>query len=574
MTSKDLIDDLTDIKPELVLGHCFKQHWLRNMYPHFFFKLKASRFGPPKSRRRIIFAPPMAGPTSPFSQPTPAPDFCHSAVSQPPQEGEDSLRSPEIISDTDDMQKLEAWITERKQFRSQLENLVDVERWLMQKPSLSDQEERVWGRIKACRADGKARSKSALPRSPECLPPESSRLQRRGRAPLIRAPYPQALVTLHNLLHKRSLKMVELFRKADMDRGEIMREDFIKVIKETKVPISDKDLEDVIIFLTSSKRGNFISNDDLIECQDRWLEMMQGQCRETETGVQAQFQKATYRTATCSTSAGDKAKEVKPLVPTKPETRLILLEVPPINIEPERRYLTYDEMEETGKQFRDRRRREKSKDTLIEWKEKCRLVRSGDKCVDEHCLPSTLEGDMGELVDQYRRNCFMTYLKSFKLCKDYKIRLTKPVLQKALLHPGDKIIKEGEDLWKIRQPGGPYTTAPAHALSPASTSTSRTASRNQAKEKQNRQLQRNKMQKKFAHVRKSNDNNFWPGHLLDKICPYLPAVEPGRAHALFGYIHSTKPVYRGIYNPDRSWLLSEQGYLTYGDAAFRKSHFI
>ncbi|NXE53816.1 EFC12 protein, partial [Casuarius casuarius] len=466
-----------------------------------------------------------------------------SAVSQPPQEREDSLWPSKITSDTEeDLQKLEAWITERKQFRSQLESLVDVERWLMQKPSHSDQEERVWERIKACRADRKARSKLALSRSPECSPPESRRLWHMGSAPLIHAPYPQALFTLHSLLHKHNLKMVEVFRKADMDRKKIMREDFIKVIKETKVPISDKDLEDVIIFLTSSKRGNFISNDDLIECQDRWLEMMQGKCRETKT--------ATYRTATCSTSARGKAKEVKPLVPTKPETQLILLEVPPINIEPERRYLTYDEMEEIGKQFRDRRRREKCKDTPIEWKEKCRLVRSGDKCVDEHCLPSTLEGDVGELVDQYRRNCFMTYLKSFKLCKDYKICLTKPVLQKALLHPGDKIIKEGEDMRKIRQPGGPYATAPAQALSPARACRSRTASRKQAKEMQNRfvqreQLQRNEMQE-FAHVSKSNDNNFWPGHLLDKIRLYLPAVEPGRAHALFSYIHSTKPIYRGI----------------------------
>nr|XP_009679429.1 PREDICTED: EF-hand calcium-binding domain-containing protein 12 [Struthio camelus australis] len=572
MTSKDLIDDLTEVKPELVLGHCFKQYRLRNMYPHLFFKLKASRFGPPKSRRRIIFAPPMAGPAFPFSQPPPAPDFCQSAVSRLPQEGEDSLWSPKITSDTeDDLKKVEAWITERKQFRSQLESFVDVERWLIQKPSHSDQEERVWERIKACRAeDRKAKSKLALTHSPECSPPESSQLRRRRTAPLIRAPYPQALVVLHSLLHKHNFKMVDLFKKASMDRGKIMREDFIKVIKETKIPISDKDLEDVIIFLTSSKRGNFISNDDLIECQNRWLEMMQGQCRGTKTGVQAQCQKATNKTASCPTSAGGKAKEVKPLAPTKPETQLILLEVPPINAEPERRYLSYDDMEEIGKQFRDRRRWKKSKDTPIEWKEKCRLVRSGDKSVDEHCLPSTLEGDMGELVDQYRRSCFVTYLKSLKLCKDYNVCLTKPVLQKALLYPGDKIIKEGEDIRKIRQPGASYTTA---HTSPLSASRSRTASRKQAREMQNRQLQRKKMQK-FAHLSKSNDNNFWPGHLLDKIRLYLPATEPGRAHALFSYVHSTKPVYRGIYNPDRSWLLSEQGYLTYGDTAFRKTYFI
>lgn len=40
----------------------------------------------------------------------------------------------------------------------------------------------------------------------------------------------------------------------------------------------------MIIFLASSKRGDFISNEDLIECQKQWLEMTKGQSRETKTG--------------------------------------------------------------------------------------------------------------------------------------------------------------------------------------------------------------------------------------------------------------------------------------------------
>ncbi|XP_010220636.1 PREDICTED: EF-hand calcium-binding domain-containing protein 12, partial [Tinamus guttatus] len=306
------------------------------------------------------------------------------------------------------------------------------------------------------------------------LPPGSSQPWCWESAPLIRMPYPQALITLQNLLHRHSFKMVDLFRKADVYRGKISREKFIKVIKETKVPVSDKDLEDVIIFLTSSKHGNFIRSEDLVECQDRWLEMMQGQCRETTAGVQAQSQKATFRTTTYRASTGGRAKQEKPLVRPKPETRLRLLEVPPMNTEPERRYVTYDEMEEIGK------RREKSKDTPIQWREKCRLVRSGDRRVDEHCLPSTLAGDMAELTDRYRGDSFMTYLKSSGLCKEHKIHLSKPVLQKALLHPGDKIIKEGDDMLKIRQPGGPYSAA--RAPSPAS------ASRSGARSKQAREM--------------------------------------------------------------------------------------
>ncbi|KAK4815196.1 hypothetical protein QYF61_021815 [Mycteria americana] len=66
------------------------------------------------------------------------------------------------------------------------------------------------------------------------------------------------------------------------------------------------------------------------------------------------------------------------------------------------------------------------------------------------------------------------------------------------------------------------------------------------------QFQRSKVQMKFAHVSKSNDNNFWPGHLLDKIRLYQPEMEPGRAHALFSYVRSSKPICPGLYSPDRS----------------------
>lgn len=47
-------------------------------------------------------------------------------------------------------------------------------------------------------------------------------------------------------------------------------------------------------------------------------------------------------------------------------------------------------------------------------------------------------------------------------------------------------------------------------------------------------------------MQKSSDNNFWPGHLLDKLCLYFPEKKHDRAHALFSYVHPTKPAYCGI----------------------------
>ncbi|XP_074931403.1 EF-hand calcium-binding domain-containing protein 12 [Phalacrocorax aristotelis] len=477
---------------------------------------------------------------TPFESPElPLPTEEYRQRGQLPQE-KDSLSSQETTSNTEEgLQMAEAWIKARRQFRTELESLGNIEKWLTHKPSLSNQENRCLQRIKAQRANSSAAVKSAVTDSPDLSPPKSSQPPKKRGIPLIQAPYPQALVTLQDLLHKQKLRLVNVFKRAGMDGRKIKRADFIRIIKETKVPISNNDLEDVVIFLTSSKPGNFIRLEDLIDCQNQWLKMRKEQSQDAKTGVEAQFQKATCKTAPCPPSAGGTAEQMKPHAPTKPKRKLIHLEVPPIQTEPERRHLSCDETEEIGKLLRERRRWEKNKDSPIEWKEKCRMVRSGDGPIDEHCLPSTVEADLGELVDRYRRNAVTCYMKSSKLCKERDVHITEPTLQKALLHPGDKIIKEGGDIRKIRQPGGYYSTGCADATPPGSTSRSGTASGSQAKEAENRHLQRNKMQK-------SSDNYFWPGHLLDKLCLYFPEKQHDRAHALFSCVHPTKPAYSGI----------------------------
>ncbi|NXF41460.1 EFC12 protein, partial [Nyctibius bracteatus] len=431
------------------------------------------------------------------------------------------------------LQTVDAWIQARRKLRTELINLGDIENWLRHKPSLTSQEKRYLQRLEAQRAERRAALKSAQTDSLD-VSTESIQPQKKGVIPLICIPYPQALVTLHNLLHKKKLKMVDVFKKAGMDGRKIKRADFIKVIKETEVPISDMDLEDVVIFLTSSKPGYFMTIEDLLDCQNQWLEMKKGQSLETKS--------ATCKTTTGPPSAGDTANAMMPHSPTEPKRKLIHLEVPPVNTEPERRHLSYDEMEEIGKIMRERRRWNKNKDSPIEWKEKCRLVRSGSGPIDEHCLPSTVEGDFGELVDRYRRNAYTCYLRTSKLCKERNVHIAESTLRKGLLHPGDRIIKEGGDIRKIRQPGGYYSPRHAGSLSPESTS--RSGSATGSEEEENRFVERGHRQRN--KMQKTNDNNFWPGHLLDKLCLYFPEQRHDRAHALFSYVQPTKSAYYGF----------------------------
>lgn len=227
-----------------------------------------------QARGHVIFVPPMAKAAAPFPKPTQATDSWQLPALQLLLEGGDGLRSPEIASDAEgDPQKL-AWVEERKQLRSQLESIADVGKWLMGKPACSSQEERVWERIKVCRADRRAESKLAMTRSLGVLsvsavilslgslhcvssaaagmrilgngglgvfstlfqrsPPASGQPSQGSHLPLIRAPYPLALVTLHNLLHKQKLTMVDVFKRAGMDRRKITRADFIHVIKAVR----------------------------------------------------------------------------------------------------------------------------------------------------------------------------------------------------------------------------------------------------------------------------------------------------------------------------------------------------
>ncbi|KFP32817.1 EF-hand calcium-binding domain-containing protein 12, partial [Colius striatus] len=465
-----------------------------------------------------------------------------------PQEKEERLSFSESTSSAQiDPQTVTSFIEGRRQFRAELEGLGDMERWLAHKPFHSLQERRYWKGLKAHRPEKKAAVIDRL----DCTPPKSSQPPKKGALPLVCAPYAQALVTLQNLLHKKKLKLVDVFKKAGMEGRKIKRQDFIQVIKETKVPISDLDLEDVVIYLTSSKRGNFISLEDLVDCQQQWIEKKKGQSQESKT--EAQLQKTTCKPATCSLSAEGTAKGMMPRAPTKPSIKLTHLEVPPVNTEPEQRHLSYEEMEEIGKIYRERRRWEKNKDSPIERKEKCRMVRSGDDPIDQHCLPSTADADFGQRIDQYRRRAVVSYLRSSKLCRENDVPITDRKLQRALLHPGDKIIKEGEDIRKIRQPGGYYSTGHDDALFSERTSRS---DNKEEKEDENRIFFIFKVCCSLSSVsphfsspllflhrhlesntmKATNDNRFWPGHLLDKLCLYFPDKQHDRAHALFSYV--------------------------------------
>lgn len=73
----------------------------------------------------------------------------------------------------------------------------------------------------------------------------------------------------------------------------------------------------------------------------------------------------------------------------------------------------------------------------LEYAEQCKLVKSGDAVVDGHCFPSTIQGEMGELVDQHRLACYLVYTQCLKLCEKYGVPLTEKMLKRGMVKQGD-----------------------------------------------------------------------------------------------------------------------------------------
>lgn len=67
----------------------------------------------------------------------------------------------------------------------------------------------------------------------------------------------------------------------------------------------------------------------------------------------------------------------------------------------------------------------------IQYTERCRLVRSGNEHFDEHCLPSTIHGEMGEIINRSRTDTFLVYLQCWKLCEAYGLPLTEDILMRG-----------------------------------------------------------------------------------------------------------------------------------------------
>ncbi|XP_021047430.1 EF-hand calcium-binding domain-containing protein 12 [Mus pahari] len=539
-TIDDDLDETTSkvpvFKPELVTAHCFR-------------RLKQKDFHLPKSRRRIIIVPGTKDqvpvlPTVPPEAPLPLmPSF--------------------RVLDTSDTQELpvdkKVWLNQRAKLRRQLETFGDVKSWLDNKPNITSSEFKVLSTI---RQEQKTPKHTLI-----------STRRAKGRTlrhvrlavPQLRLPKPPVLSDLYAYLRSRKIKILEIFSKGERSENQrISREEFLMALKAVGVPLKNQELEDIIIYLSSLGKQNAITTEALASTYKQWSLAQQ---RSTIPSA-----KEYYKLSAKRTPLKRSPKEQQVISSPQPR-KMDLLKVPEVDTKMEGRPMSEEDMEDVGRRYRERRRQNKLCLPSIQYMENCRLVRSGTKEFDSHCLPTTISGEMEELLNMTRRDNFLVYLQCWELCEAYGLPLTEDILMRALLYPGDKIITLKEEVRPIRQPGGYYIDQRiVYNLAEF-----RIPRKHEGKKRDKKTSKKMKKMhfddfeeftgklklKRLSVPSGTHPNYFWPGHLLDKLRLYLPTVTKDQSLAIFSCVERKPPVYPAIYHSKNWWPMKDFSYMTH-----------
>ncbi|XP_012781279.2 EF-hand calcium-binding domain-containing protein 12 isoform X1 [Ochotona princeps] len=407
--------------PEPFTAHCFKQ-----------FKRKDLCL--PQSRRRVItvLGQGERSPTSPRPQPQAPP------LPVPRSRALEPGGSQELQEDR------KSWLNKTLRLKQELDTFGDLQKWLQNKANVTPLEAKVLHMVHREQA---AQLEDPLTLS-RAVKKEGLHISSRWTVPQLRLPRPSSLSVMFSYLHNRRIEILDVFNKADWNKHhKITREQFILALKAMRIPLMQHEVEDIVIYLGSLGKHSAITLEVLTSTYKRWCLTQQ---RSTVPTAKEYYLLARKRLL--SQASLNKQKDSISLPP-----KMDLLTVPEVDIKTEARPLTLEEMEDVGKRYRERKRQQKQVIPAIQYAERCRLVRCGNQHIDDHCLPSTLSGEMRAILDKTRRDTFLVYLQCWKLCAIYSLPLTEDILMRALLYPGDKIVFQKDQIRPIRQPGGYYS---------------------------------------------------------------------------------------------------------------------
>uniref|UniRef100_UPI00398F8767 EF-hand calcium-binding domain-containing protein 12 n=1 Tax=Pristiophorus japonicus TaxID=55135 RepID=UPI00398F8767 len=623
----------------------------------------ASRiFGPPKCRIRVI----TAAPAPARHRPRPWPQALSPAKAD--------QREPEP-----DRKWGEAdyglWMAARKRQRAELEAMADLQMWINSKNSANDLELRVLENLERSKA-----------RAPPTEPEKSTSQQKRasskfhGIIPLIDQPTLEPVKLLHEYLDKKKLRFVDFFRSSDRGKkGKLSKDDLVVMFEKANLPISDLQMNELTA--TFGDHTKYLQYKVLARALNDWKEELR-----QEYGKNERLQKVGCLPGIVQSN--HQPNKVASVVTSTVRGHCALcksssyLKVPAVNLS-ERRPFTVEELEQLEKRDQTIKSTLKSKLYHMDLMEKCLHVSGEKRSMACHSLPTTMRGEMGEKANTYRQRCLMEYEKILKMCQFYGISFTERMLEKALLHPGDKLTMEPGHPLNLRQPGmsvfsdndvkrwlstrqliameqlnhepvqregniqvlgldnsrpkeaseGPETkvsqpiavdqlnhepaqwkgdvpvtseldnSRPKEAsegpetkvrVSGSSPHQSHRKSRGKGKGgglltpcdknphmtldeymKCQRKLKGNlQYVPDLSPNIQANPRAFWPGHMLDKVRMYFSYAKLEHEEVLFSNTQQGTRLSPSIYHNEKTWPISDQGYITYGDVEMKKQYML
>ncbi|XP_019634126.1 PREDICTED: EF-hand calcium-binding domain-containing protein 12-like [Branchiostoma belcheri] len=635
-------NDLAYLPIEEQLKH-YKQ---RQLFPNLYYRVASKSFGAPVSRRRVIIAPPMSTADDgvrELKQPF------HASLNPPPpptktlEEEVKEIQKELYIRE----QECKEWVAKRQTLRQDLNKLGLNQSWLARKPDRTGLESRVLGQLKVSDRQRQQIQAQEAEEIQVAKPKVKEQQRVRSPTPTVASPSPEAMRVIDKYVRQHKLRLLDFFMRFDKNKQWLVsREDFKKVIKLTGVPISDHQLEDLMVMLDQDGNEK-IDYRELVQGRhklhdedwDALRSQAQSRLTRSEENLAAGKHRSTHGGKKRSTSAQVTrvhAPSYKTPEKTAQDTGLdrsrqtmgssssSLLEVPPVDTT-ETVPLSSEVMLERRKrekQWEKKEKQKKKKKRQQELEEAVRLIRTGNVAVDNHSLPSSMTGEMGAAVDRYRQQRLREYNQICRLCKESGTALSSSLLERVLLHPGDRLLTGSTTA--LRQPG----------LDLLSKDWAKTPAAHKAKKKEDKAVKhqgdhvvkRTKqgtllvdsrhvypMQKRVGatgqrmslstgkanisrvvdcwmtfeeyeqltrthkvrfkklvssdtpNASSVDDNAFWPGHLLDKLrlcmCPEdKPPAEP---HTLFHNTQNKPPTNWGYENKE-TWPVSDRGYIQYG----------
>ncbi|XP_031563147.1 EF-hand calcium-binding domain-containing protein 12-like [Actinia tenebrosa] len=352
-----------------------------------------------------------------------------------------------------------AWLAERKKLRSLLGKTGLEQNWLEKKSGKTPLELRVLKRMKRGNTP-EIRVRRVLPDIVSKGEEEESSTGVDKGVPTIHQPSPAALAIIQDYLEKKRLRLLDLFAQADKDKNWIVsREEFRKIIRSAGIPLSETDLEDLIMALDKDENDalDFL---ELSTGRQAYLdERIERQSSPTDTRKPNQKESLTNGfIEDKSISQGSEGQDSRPTSPqrTSPTLKEVpdgtvsptfvrrgsspsLLEIPQPTLTEKVEKVSLDEMKVMRiKKQQKKKEREKAKQKK--------------KPIEKQTVaPSTMGGATGAVIDRFRKRTLQEYHDTVKLCDMHGVQLSKPLLGRVLLQPEDKPV--AQCLPRIRQPG-------------------------------------------------------------------------------------------------------------------------